>query len=167
MRYYNVQANCPGSSRSGHASSNKSSATFSPLNQVGIKPLRSAVVSGRMNDTWIWGQLEFECVEAEGQPLSYGFQRRFLEAPVLEESPLARQAAYPFNSLRLCLRKLPSGEFCRLQVPRSIFEVDTDPVCRRPRPEKTEPAGGKTKPEIWQIGEVGTPFICLLENDPR
>jgi hypothetical protein len=36
-----------------------------------------------------------------------------------------------------------------------IFEVNTDPVCRRPRAEKTEPAGGKTKPDIWQIGKVG------------
>ncbi len=167
MRHYNVQANCHGSGRSGHASGNKSSATFRPLDQVGIKPLRSAVVSGCMNDTWIWGKLEFECVEAEGQPLSYGFQSRFLMAPVLEESPLAWQAAYPFNNLCLGLRKVPSSELYRLQVPRTIFEVDADPVCRRPSPEKTKPAGGKTKPEIRQIREVGTPFICLLENDPR
>jgi hypothetical protein len=120
-----------------------------------------------MNDTQIWGQLEFERVEAEGQSLSYGFQRRFLEAPELEESPQARQTAYSFNGLCLGLRKVPLREFCRLHVPRLIFEVDTDPVYRRPRPEKTEPAGGKTKPEIWQIGEVGTSFLCLLENDPR
>ena len=43
-----------------------------------------------MNDTQIWGQLEFERVEAEGQSLSYGFERRFLEALELEESPQAR-----------------------------------------------------------------------------
>ena len=109
MRYYNVQTNCPGSGRLGHASGNKSSATFRPLDQVSIKPLRSAVVSGRMNDTCIWGQLEFECVEAERQSLSYGFHRSYLEAPVLKEIRLARQTAYPFNSLPLCLRKVPSS----------------------------------------------------------
>jgi len=32
--------------------------------------------------------------------------------------------------------------------------------------EKTEPAGGKTKPDIWQIGKVGTPFLCLVEYYP-
>ena len=101
-----------------------------------------------MNDTQIWVQLEFEGIEAKGQSLPDGFQRRFLEAPELEEGPQALQAAYPFNSIRLDSRKEPTSEFYSLQIPRSIFEVDADPMCRRPRPEKAEPAGGKTEPEI-------------------
>jgi hypothetical protein len=101
-----------------------------------------------MNDTQIWVQLEFEGVEAKGQSLPDGFQGRFLEAPELKESPQALQAAYPFNSIRLGSRKKPMSEFYSLQIPRLIFDVDADPMCRGPRPEKTEPAGGKTKPEI-------------------
>ena len=54
-----------------------------------------------MNDTRIWVQHEFEGVKAKGQAFPDGFQRRFLEAPELEESPQALQAAYPFNSIRL------------------------------------------------------------------
>jgi len=42
-----------------------------------------------MNDTQIWVQLEFESIEAKGQSLPDGFQRRFLEAPELEEGPQA------------------------------------------------------------------------------
>jgi len=101
-----------------------------------------------MNDTQIWVQFEFKGVEAKGQSLPDGFQRRFLEAPELVENPQALQAACPFNSIRLGDRKKPMSEFYSLQIPRLIFEVDADPMCRRPRPEKTEPAGGKTKPEI-------------------
>ncbi len=82
---------------------------------------RSAVVRGRMNDTQIWVQLEFEGVEAKGQSLPDGFQRRFLEGPELEESPPAFQTAYPFNSIRLGCRKKPMSEFWSLQIPRLIF----------------------------------------------
>ena len=54
-----------------------------------------------MNDAQIWVQLEFEGVKAKGQSLPNGFQRRFLEAPELEENPQALQAVYPLNSIRL------------------------------------------------------------------
>ena len=86
---------------------------------------------------------------------------------MLKKSPLARHIACSFHNLRLCLRKVHSSEFCRIHVPVSIFEIDPDLVCRRPSPEKTELTRGKTKPEIRQVREVGAPFICLLENDPR
>ena len=93
-------------------------------------------------------QLELEGVEAKGQSLPDGFQRRFLQAPQLEESSPALQAAYLFNSSCFSFRKEPTSKFYSLQIPRLIFEVDADTMCRRPRPEKTEPAGGKTEPEI-------------------
>ena len=83
------------------------------------------------------------------------------------ENSQARQTSYRSNSLRLSLRKELLSEFYRLQVPRLIFEVNTDLVCRRPRAEKTRPAGRKTKRDIRQIGKVGTPFVRLLEIYPR
>ncbi len=86
---------------------------------------------------------------------------------MLKKSPLARHIACRFNNLRLCLPKVNSSEVCRIHVPGSIFEIDPDLVCRRPSPEKTELTRRKTKPEIRQVREVGTPFIRLLENDPR
>ena len=132
-----------------------------------IESLRPSIIRWRLNDTWIWSQFEFERVEAERQSLANGFQGCFLEAPELAENSQARQAACRSNSLRLSLRKELLSEFCRLQVSRLIFEINTDTVCRRPGAEKTEPAGGKTKPDIWQIGKVGTPFLCLLEYYPR
>ncbi len=101
-----------------------------------------------MNDTRMWVQLELEGVEAKGQSLPDGFQRRFLEAPELEESPQALQTLYPFNSIRLGSRKEPTSEICGLEILRSIFEVDADPMRRRPRSEKAEPAGGETETEI-------------------
>ncbi len=97
---------------------------------MGVKLLRSAVLRGRMNDTQIWIQLEFEGVEPKGQSLSDGFQRRFLEAPELEEGPQALQTAYPFDSIRLGSRKKPMSELYSLQIPRLIFEVDADPMRR-------------------------------------
>jgi hypothetical protein len=97
---------------SGQASNDKSGATIvSSLDHVGVKLLWPAVVRGRMNDTQIWVQLEFESIEAKGQSLPDGFQRRFLEAPELEESPQALQTVYPFNSICLGSRKKPMSEF--------------------------------------------------------
>jgi len=98
----------------GLTSNDESGATGSSLDQVGVKSLRSAVVRGRMNDTRIWVQLELEGVEAKGQSLPDGFQRRFLEAPELEESPQALQTSYPFNSIRLGSRKESPSELCSL-----------------------------------------------------
>ena len=118
------------SSRSGPASNDKSGATDSSLDHMGVKLLRSAVLRGRMNDTQNWIQLEFEGVEAKGQSLPDGFQRRFLEAPELEESSQVRKTACPFNSIRLGYRKKLLSEFCSLQISCLIFEVDADPMCR-------------------------------------
>ena len=118
------------------------------LDHMGVKLLRSAVVRGRMNDTQIRVQLELEGVEAKGQSLPNRFQRRFLEAPESVESPQALQTAYPFNRLGLGDREELTSELCSLQLPRLIFDVDADPMCRRPRPENAEPAGGKAEPEI-------------------
>jgi hypothetical protein len=59
------------------------------------------------------------------------------------------------------------SEFCCLQIPHVIFEVDADPMCRRPCPDKAEPAGGKAKPDIWQIRKIGPPVFCLIEIDLR
>ena len=75
------------------AADDESGATISSLDHVGIELLRSAVVRGRMKDTESWVQLEFESVEAKGQPLPDGFQRRFLEAPESVERPQALQPA--------------------------------------------------------------------------
>ena len=101
-----------------------------------------------MNDTQNWVQLEFEGVEAKGQPLPDGCQCRFLEAPELEERPRTLQTVNTFDSLGLGYREECPSKLRRFQIPRLIFEVDADPMCRRPRPEKTEPAGGETEPEI-------------------
>jgi hypothetical protein len=106
------------------------------------------MVRGRMNDTDFWVQLEFKGLEAIGQSLPDGFQGRFLQASELEESPKALRALRPINSIRLGSRKKPMSEFYSLQVPRLIFQVDADPMGRRPCPEKAEPAGRKTKPEF-------------------
>ena len=139
----------PAATRDIQASDDKrGTTTVNFLDHVGHKLLRTAVVRGRMNDTQIWGQLEFEGVEAKGQSLPDGFERRFLEAPELEKSPQALQTACPFNSIRLGCPKLLLSEFYSLKVPRMIFDIDADSVRRRPGSEKTEPAGGKTEPEI-------------------
>ena len=91
-----------------------------------------------MNDTQVWVQLELEGVEAKGQSLPDGFQRSFLEAPELKESPQALQAACPLNSIRFGSRKKPPGEFCSLEVLRLVFEIDADRMCRRPCADITE-----------------------------
>jgi len=101
---------------------------------MGVKLHRSAVIRGRVNNTQIWVQIEFEGIEAKGQPLSDGFQRRFLETPELEENPQALQAVYSFNGIRLGSREKPLSEFYSLQIPSLIFDVYTDPMSRRPRP---------------------------------
>ena len=59
------------------------------------------------------------------------------------------------------------SEFCGVQIPRSIFEVDANPMGQRPGPEESEPAGGKAEPDIRQIGKVGPAVLCLLETDLR
>lgn len=153
--------------QSGHASNDKCGASISSPDNLGMKSPRPAIVRGRMNDTQIRGQFEFERIQAEGQSLSNGFQRCLLEAPKLTRSPQARQAAYRANSPRLGFRKELSSKFYRLQVPGIIFEVYTDPVCRGPRAKEAEPAGGEAKPDIGQIWKVGTPSLRLLESDPR
>ena len=120
-----------------------------------------------MNDPWTRGQLEPESIKAKRQAFPYGFQRGFLEAPETEKSPVTCLAAGPFNSFGLCFRKEMMSEFCRLQLPRLIFNVDTDAMGRRPGPGETETAGGKTKPNIRKIGKVGSPVFRLAESDPR
>ena len=134
---------------SARAADDKRSATVIFLNYVGVILPRFAIARRGMYKARTWVQLEFEGVEAKGQSFPYGFQRRFLETPELKESPLALHTIQPFNSTSLCYRKKITSEFCSLQIYRLIFEVDADPMCRRPRPEKTETAGGKAKPEIW------------------
>ena len=103
---------------------------------MGAELLRSAVVTGCLNNADLGYQLEFEGVEAKGQSLSDGLQRRFLECPELEKSPVARQTTRSFNSLGLGYRKELLSELGSLQVPLLIFDVDTDPMRRRPRPTK-------------------------------
>ncbi len=125
---------------SGHASDDDSGAAFGSRDSVGSKSLRSAVAIWCMNDTQIWSQLELERVEAEGQSLSNGFQRRFLQAPELKECSRARRTSGRNNEPRLGPREELVSEFYHFQVPCSIFNVDTNSVYRRPRREKTDPA---------------------------
>ncbi len=120
-----------------------------------------------MNDAQTRDQFELESVKAKGQSLPNGFQSSFFEAPELEKSLVTCLTAVPFNSFGLCFRKKQMSEFCRLQLPRLIFNVDTDPMCRRLGPDKTETAGGETKPNIRKIGKVGTPFFCSAKSDLR
>ena len=130
------------------APDDKSSATVGFLDHVGIELLRSAVVRGRMSDTQSRAQLEFEGIEAKGQSLPDGLQRCFLEGPELIEDPKPIRSGGGLHSLDLGYRKELLREFRSLQVLGVIFDVDADCMCRRPRPEDTEPAGGETEAEI-------------------
>jgi len=129
--------------------------------------LRITVTIGRTNNTWFWGQFEFEAVETIGQSFSNGFQSRFFESPELEECAQSLRAACCFNSASFGSGKESPRNFRSLQLPGLIFEVHTDPMRRRPRPDKTESAGGKTKPKTSQFRKVRSPVLCFLEIDLR
>ena len=132
----------------GPASGDERGTTVRPLDHMSVKLLRSAVVRWRVNDMRIRSEPEFEGVEAIRQALPDGFQRRFLEAPELAKCPLLFQTADLVDRIRLGDREKPMREVTSRKIARLVFEIDADTMCRRPRAEETEPAGGKTKPEI-------------------
>ena len=79
-----------------------------------------------MNDTQVWFQLELEGIQAKGQSLSDGFQCCFLESPELKENPQPLKTACPLNGICLGSRKKLPSEFCSLDLPGFVFEVDTN-----------------------------------------
>jgi len=129
--------------------------------------LRSAVVGRRTDDPRRGVQLELEGIEAEGQSLADGLQRRLLQAPELVEGAQAIGTARPFDLVGLGRREESPSELLGLQIPRLVFEIDTDPMRRRPCPEQAGPAGREAEPEVRFIAKGGSPAVSLMEGDLR
>ena len=104
------------------------------IKQIRAERTGTAAISRSVNDAQSSIKLELERVEAEWQSLADRFQRSFLKAPKLEEHS---RGTFLFD--RSCLRsgEVHLSEFDRFDDSGLIFQIDAEPVRRRPRTDET------------------------------